>query len=79
MVRPTMNAALSFWDRIAALAPHIGVTAEALRKARERGRVPHSWRLHLLQEAERRDVPLEAGEFDPALSPKKRRRGKAAA
>jgi hypothetical protein len=77
MFRP-MNAALSFWDRIAALAPHIEVTAEALRKARERGRVPHRWRLRLLDEAKRRDVPLRPDEFDaPPDRPSHRRRRRA--
>jgi hypothetical protein len=38
------------WDYIDAIAKRLGVKSEARRKWRERGSVPHRWRLPILQE-----------------------------
>lgn len=46
------------WPVIEQLAPKAGITAEALRKAKERQRVPYRWHTRLLQLAETERVSL---------------------
>lgn len=64
-------------DIIASLANELGdpaVTAEAIRKWKARGRVPHRLRLPITVLAKRRRLPLSADDFDFAPpKPKKRR------
>lgn len=52
------------WALIDELAAALGKTAEARRKARERGRVPYQWRLPLLELARSRRVKLDPKHFD---------------
>jgi len=56
----------SVWEKIEPLAPDIGVTKDALRKARERGRVPYKWRLPLLRAAANKGKSLTAEELEAA-------------
>jgi len=50
------------WDFINSLAKAQGVSAEARKKWRQRGSVPHRWRLPLLIAANRmgRTIPIDA-------------------
>lgn len=64
-------------DIIAQIAVARGVGAEALKKWRQRGRVPHKHRLSILEEAKRRRAALTAADFDFA-SPQSRKKRKAA-
>lgn len=61
---------------IATLATELGdpkVTADAIRKWEERGRVPHRLRLPLIDLAKGRRLKLSASDFDFTPAPKKRR------
>lgn len=46
------------WPTIEKLAPKAGITAEALRKAKERKRVPYRWHAKLMALAARDGLPL---------------------
>lgn len=63
-------------DIIASLANELGdpaVTAEAIRKWKARGRVPHRLRLPLTELAKRRRLMLSADDFDFRPIPAKKR------
>lgn len=59
---------------IATLATERGISAEAIRKWDERGRVPHKERLPLITTAAERDLPLSERDFD--FTPKPDRKAK---
>jgi hypothetical protein len=56
---------------ILTIARDLGVSAETLRKWRQRRTVPHHWRLPLLRAAARRGVFMDASVFDRFAGPKK--------
>jgi hypothetical protein len=47
------------WPVIEQLAPEAGITAEAIRKAKERKRVPYRWHHVLMDIAQRKGVELQ--------------------
>jgi hypothetical protein len=47
--KPLMTSTNTTWMQIEAIAERLGVKPEARRKWRERGSVPHRWRLPILQ------------------------------
>lgn len=46
------------------LAVARGVTANALKKWRKRGKVPHKYRLPLIEAAQKKGLPLASRDFD---------------
>lgn len=57
------------------LAVAHGVTADSLKKWRKRGKVPHKYRLPLLEAAQKKGVPLTSRDFEFKVAiPKKRAR-----
>lgn len=52
------------WKIIEAEAAALGVSDEAMRKWRERGRVPYRFRLPILIAAEKHGTPIDAAAFD---------------
>ena len=54
------------WSIIDEAAAHLGVSTDARRKWRERGRVPHRWRIPIIQEARRagHQLALDDTAFD---------------
>jgi len=54
------------WEKVVLIAPDLGITREALRKARERHRIPYRWRLPLLQQAAKRGMNLTADDLEKA-------------
>lgn len=63
-----MEETASHWHFIEAKAAELGVGAEAIRKWRERGKVPDRWRLPLLDaaDADGRQLPREIFDNVPA-------------
>ncbi len=61
---PTARRAWPLWPAIATGAAELGVGAEAIRKWRERGKVPYRWRLPLLNAAKARRKRLDESIFD---------------
>lgn len=55
---------LEQWEFIVAEAVLMGAKEEAIRKWRERGRVPHRWRLSLLNAAKAKKKKLDDAIFD---------------
>ena len=53
-------------DVIDELAASLGVSPEARKKWRQRGAVPHKWRLPILDLAAKRGVKIPLGAFDAA-------------
>jgi len=52
------------WEFIAAEAAQLGAKDEAIRKWRERGKVPHRWRLPLMNAAKSKRKRLDETIFD---------------
>jgi hypothetical protein len=57
-------AGLEQWEFIATAAAELGAGAEAIRKWRERGKVPHRWRIPLLKAAKAKRKRLDDSIFD---------------
>ncbi|MGL5362628.1 MAG: hypothetical protein ACRDBH_07090 [Bosea sp. (in: a-proteobacteria)] len=60
-----MQTEATTWKHIDAIAERLGVKSEARRKWRERGAVPHRWRLPILQQGAGILAPAD---FEPAPS-----------
>lgn len=56
---PVVVEPLAVWPVIEKLAPQAGITAEALRKAKERKRVPYRWHALLMALAQQEGVTLQ--------------------
>lgn len=54
----------AYYDIIVPLAKSLGISDFAIEKWRVRGRVPHRWRLPLLELAKRRGKALRAAQFE---------------
>jgi hypothetical protein len=52
------------WEFIELQAATLGVTGEAIKKWRQRGKVPHCWRLPLLERAAEKHQQLDVSIFD---------------
>lgn len=61
-------------DIIATLAAERDISADTIRKWRERGSVPHKERLPLVMMAKKRALALSAGDFE--FRPKAKRKAK---
>lgn len=75
-VSPIIGA-MSPWETIDRLGANLGVGDEARRKWRERGSVPHRWRLPLMEAAFAAGTSLSARDFE-GISRPERAPGKAA-
>jgi hypothetical protein len=55
-------------SEILTIARDLGVSAEARKKWRQRGCVPHRWRLPIMREAKNRGIDLPENVFDGVKS-----------
>lgn len=55
-----------------------GVTANALKKWRKRGKVPGKYHLQLVEAAQKKGLQLSSRDFGVAASPKSKKRPRAA-
>jgi transposase-like protein len=55
-----------------------GVTANALKKWRKRGKVPGKYHLQLVEAAQKKGLQLSSRDFGTAATSKPRKRGRAA-
>lgn len=56
------------------LAGRIGVTANSLKKWRNRGKVPHKYRLPLLEAAQKNGLALSSEDFEFKAAPRPKKR-----
>lgn len=55
-----------------------GVTANALKKWRKRGKVPGKYHLQLVEAAQKKGLQLSSRDFGPAAKPAPKKRARAA-
>lgn len=59
-----MSDAIKQWVFVETVAAELGAAPEARRKWRERGKVPHRWRLPILDAARKKRVKVDPAIFD---------------
>lgn len=64
-----MSTPAAQWQFIETVAAEMGAKEEARRKWRERGRVPHRWRLPIMEAARAKRVKLDSAIFDNVPQP----------